>query len=301
MTTTDQTILVRPAQYSDRVAICAAEAKSTPGLRYVDQVFELFMDRTQGEFLVAEIAGEIVACGKFTIVPDGSAWLETLRVTPECQGLGIGKRFYEEFFAIARRTGVSTMRMYTGTKNAVSKGLAERFGFQLAETFAEARLPCSAALEENRAHTFEAVTDADWATEHLLAQSELWHNFLVMNRTFYQITPALCTMLIASGQLYYDAAAESIAVLGARFMPQEALHIGLFGTLFGGVSGGANALATLRFAQQLGCAVGAERINCIFPSSSAEIKQSLLAAGFQMAQAELIVMETTVPSIDSAP
>ncbi|MCB0124304.1 MAG: GNAT family N-acetyltransferase [Caldilineaceae bacterium] len=281
------TITVRPATYADRAAIVAAEALSTPGLRYVDQVFDLFMDRTQGEFLVAELAGDVVACGKFTITPDGSAWLETLRVIPACQGLGIGKRFYEAFFALAHRDGISTMRMYTGTKNVVSKGLAERFGFRLAEAFTEARLPVAQATPTSEAIPFQPVTDPHRAYQLIGQHRDNWHDFLVMNRTFYKITPALCTWLTVAGQVYEEPASESIMVIGARFMPEEALHIGFFG---------GDVTKCLRFALQQGCAAGVPRLNCIFPAASFAVYDALLQADFHPLDATLIVMETHVPA-----
>ena len=81
------------------------------------------------EFLIAEINGQAVGIANFSVLPDRSAWLETLRVIPEFQGQGVGKRFYERFFEIARQKKIKTMRMYTGLTNHASKGLAERYGF----------------------------------------------------------------------------------------------------------------------------------------------------------------------------
>ncbi|MEM7800212.1 MAG: GNAT family N-acetyltransferase, partial [Chloroflexota bacterium] len=121
-------ITLRPAHLNDRSAVLAVEKKSTPSLQYLPYVYELFLNDPQGEFTVAEIGGQIVACAKFSVLPDGSGWLETIRVDPQYQGLGVGKRFYENYAAIAKRSGVSATRMYTGINNAVSAGLAARYG-----------------------------------------------------------------------------------------------------------------------------------------------------------------------------
>jgi GNAT superfamily N-acetyltransferase len=276
-------IVVRPAVAADREAIFAVEAKATPGLRYVPHVFDQFLQDERGAFLVAEMAGEVVACGKFTVVPDGSAWLETLRVLPERQGLGIGKRFYEAFFAIARREGVSTMRMYTGTKNVVSKGLAEHFGFQLAETFHEVRLSLPHHAPDADDLAFQPITDSTEAVALLSAHRAAWQDFLVMNRTFYKVTPALCTALAAAGQVYAEPTSDSVIALGARFMPEQTLHIGLFG---------GDAGRCLQFALQKGLALGVPQINCVFPMSAEKTAQQLATAGFDFT-AELIVMEVT--------
>ena len=99
-------IVLRRAQHTDREKALEVESKSTPNLRYLEYVFDSFVSDQIGEFSVAEIDDEIVACGKYTMMPDGSVWLETLRVIPERQGIGIGKRFYEHFFDIAKTLGI---------------------------------------------------------------------------------------------------------------------------------------------------------------------------------------------------
>jgi len=55
----------------------------------------MFLNDEDGDWSVEELEGKIMGCGKYSILPDGSAWLETLRVVPEAQGLGLGKRLYE--------------------------------------------------------------------------------------------------------------------------------------------------------------------------------------------------------------
>ncbi len=73
-------IVLRKAEQEDRERVIWVESKSTPNLSYVGAIWDLFTSDEVGEFSVAEADGKLVACGKFTVVPDGSAWLETLRV-----------------------------------------------------------------------------------------------------------------------------------------------------------------------------------------------------------------------------
>ncbi len=175
-----------------------------PGLQYLPRVFDAFVADETGELCVAEIDGAIVGCGKFTLVPDGSAWLETLRVIPAYQGLGVGKRLYERFFELAERTGSPTLRMYTGLSNVVSKGLAERFGFRLAGTYRGAWQACGPAAAPLTLPAFHQITDPDTATALLMPFHDKWAGFLVMNRTFYALTPALCADLAQKGMVYAE-------------------------------------------------------------------------------------------------
>ena len=61
---TEATLTIRRARPGDLDAINIVEAGSTPGLRYVARVFDDFVSDEIGEFSVAEIDRQIVACGK---------------------------------------------------------------------------------------------------------------------------------------------------------------------------------------------------------------------------------------------
>ncbi|MBK8834861.1 MAG: GNAT family N-acetyltransferase [Anaerolineae bacterium] len=277
---TPNAITVRQARRDDLDAINIVEAGSTPGLRYVARVFDDFVSDEVGEFSVAEIDGQVVACGKFTVMPDHSAWLETLRVLPAYQGRGAGKRLYERFFEVARREGVTTMRMYTGVTNLVSKGLAERFGFRLAGTFRGAWLPLEAAV--GPALAFVPVTDPARATALLMPHAPRWTGFVVMNRTFYALTPILCADFARAGRVFEERASGSVVVLGARFMPEQALHIGMYA---------GDTRACLDFAAHLGVTRGASRVSCLFPPAAADIQAELTERGYRLESADFIVME----------
>ncbi|MEO6060337.1 MAG: GNAT family N-acetyltransferase [Thermoflexales bacterium] len=277
------TITVRPARPDDLDAIIAVEAGSTPGLRYVARVFDDFVSDEAGEFSVAEIDGQIIACGKFSLMPDHSAWLETVRVLPACQGLGVGKRLYERFFEVAWREHVSTMRMYTGLTNGVSKGLAERFRFGLAGTYRGVWLPLEAAA--GPAPAFVPVADPERAAALLMPHHARWTGFVVMNRTFYALTPILCADFARAGRVFEDRASGSVVVLGARFMPEQALHIALYA---------GDTRACLDFAAHLGVARGAGRLNCLFPPAAADIQSALTERGYRLESSDFIVMETNL-------
>lgn len=279
---TPNTITVRRARRDDLDAIIAVEAGSTPGLRYVARVFDDFVSDEIGEFSVAEIDDQVVACGKFTLLPDHSAWLETLRVQPAYQGKGAGKRLYERFFEVARRAGVTTLRMYTGVTNLVSKGLAERFGFRLAGTFRGAWLPLEAAAA-GPAPAFMPVSDPERAAALLMPHAPRWTGFVVMNRTFYALSPILCADFARAGRVFEERASGSVVVLGARFMPEQALHIGLYA---------GDTRACLDFAAHLGVERGAGRLSCLFPPAAADIQSALTERGYRLESSDFIVMES---------
>jgi len=304
---TEMQIVLRPARPEDRARVIEVEAGATPNLQYLPRVFDVFASDPQGEFGVAEVDGTVVACGKFTVVPDGSAWLEALRVMPAYQGLGIGKRFYERFFELARIKGITTMRMYTGLRNVVSKGLAERFGFRLAATYRGVYLPVAgapvppwaapeaagfrpapaASRAMPTANSFRLVRDKQRAEDLLMSLKEEWGGFLVMNRTFYEVTPALSAWLTVRDAIYENPATGGFVTLDARLMPEQALHIGVFN---GPVE------EWLPVAAGKAAAQGAARLQCMFPPTARDVQVALQAQGFMLEPSDCIVMEVRVHS-----
>lgn len=274
-------IVTRRAEERDRIAILDVESKSTPGLRYLGKVFDEFAADEAGEFSVASIGGEVVGCGKFTVVPDGSAWLEALRVPPEHQGLGIGKRFYDRFFELAAQKDINIMRMYTNIGNVTSKGLAERYGFALAGTYRGMWLDCQ-GLEKPPSPSFINVTDPAEATRMLMSFKDRTEGFVIMNRTFYALSPALCAAWAEEGKVYADPSTGSLIVLGARFMPEQALHIALYG---------GDTEACLNFAISRAIDLGVEKLQCMFPPSSIDVQKALTSRGFSQDSYDCIVME----------
>jgi N-acetylglutamate synthase-like GNAT family acetyltransferase len=278
-------IVLRRAKQADREKTLEVESKSTPNLRYLEYVFDTFVSDKIGEFSVAEIDNEIVACGKYTIMPDGSAWLETLRVIPERQGIGIGKRFYKHFFDLAKTQRVRTMRMYTSINNVVSKGLAERFGFKLSATYRSASLGCESKSNNKSTIEFQQVSDPNKSTDLIMPYCKKWTRFSVMNRTFYQITPALCRYLTLKGQVFENPSCDSVITLGARFMPDQALHVGIFG---------GDMEKCLKFAVKKGIKRRVNQLSCLFPPSATDVQNALTKHGFKVGQTDLIVMEVNL-------
>ncbi len=276
------TLKLRKARPEDRQRTFEIEKQATPGLSYLPYVFDQFVTDEQGEFIIAELDGEAVGCGKFTVLPDGSAWLETLRVIPEKQGLGIGKQFYTRFFEIARAQKILAMRMYTNIRNYASKGLAERFGFSIAGTYRGQKRACQPNHLRPDPAGFQPVTDPALASGLLLSFQEAWAGFLVMNRTFYAITPALAQYLAQQGMLYHDPITQTTVALGARFMPHQAVHLGVLG---------GNLTAALAFALYQGMQTGVERLSCFYPPAATEIEAALCAQHFEFESSDFIVME----------
>ena len=274
-------ILLRKAIPEDKEKVIWVESLSTPNLSYVPEVWDIFINDEKGDWSVEEVDGEVVACGKYSILPDGSAWLETLRVIPERQGLGLGKRLYEHWLKLSEEKNVESMRMYTGIKNEVSAGLARRYGLSLAETFHGAKRVCE-PIELELDTDFQNISDPDVAIELLMPLAKKWGDWMVMNRTFYKWSPELCEWLVENDMVYRDNVTGSLIVMGARFMEDKQLHIGLFE---------GDPEKCLEFAQIKGSVKGVKTMHCLYPEEQTWIENELLDYGFEMEPSAFIVME----------
>lgn len=190
-------IIIRRAKWDDLEAACVVEGAAIKGVQYLSLVADEFINDPIGELSVAELDGKIVGVGKFTVLYDGGAWLETLRVDPNYQGRGIGKAFYNRFFENAARLGITRMGMYTGFTNQVSKGLALRYGFTVTGQYRGANLAITAetAVDETVAADFRLLNE-DEAEQQLAGMAEKWNGHMVMNRTFYPMNAGLYRGLI---------------------------------------------------------------------------------------------------------
>ncbi len=275
-------MIVRKARMDDRKEAVEAEGLATPNLHYLDRVYDEWMADDAGEMMVAEENGKVVAVGKFSVVPDGSAWLEALRVRPDVQGRGIGKAFYRRFFELAEEKGIDTMRMYTGLTNLVSKGLAELFGFTLAGTFRGYTLQVPQTPDEGWGSGFQAVTDGDEAVKLLAPHAADWAHFHIMNRTFFKASPALWKDWAGRGWVYHHPESKSILILGARFIPEQALHMAMF-------SGDTDRI--LAFAAGKAREKGNDRLQCMVPAARSDLREMLEQKGFVADSYDCIVME----------
>lgn len=277
---------LREAQPEDLPQVLEVEEKSTPGLRYVEAVWDTFINDQEGDWSVQEFNGLVVGCGKYTVLPDGSAWLETLRITPEHQGKGLGKAFYRHWMRLSREKGVKTMRMYTGAGNIVSKTLAERFGFKHVGTFKGLKAH-PGDLPPSNPQGFKQISDPQRAWGILKQLKAGWGEWLVLNRTFYKLSEPLTRWLTDKHMIWYDSHTSSTLVAGARFMEDTQLHLGL-------LSG--DLESCVGYLNQLGRELGVESLHCLFPQEKTGVEETLISLGFTREPSKFIVMEKNLGS-----
>ena len=274
-------ITVRKAVLEDKANAIYTEGQSTPNLRYVERMWDDFTSDDNAPLFVAEMAGKIVGIGKLSLLYDGSAWLETLRVDKEYQRMGVGRQIYHAYMAQAKEIGVPSVRMYTGLTNAASAGLAHINGFYLAGSYRGSDLAVTPEMVGNR-HDFRELNEDESVTFFEKIKT-LWEGYMVLNRTFYRINDALARGLVRDHMVYYSKKFDSYIVAGARFMPERGLNIGLY---LG------DCAKCTDFAVAMAGEWGVNKVSIMFPPALSDIQKELEDCNFVTQTKDCIVMET---------
>ena len=128
---------VKLAQYSDLEECARVEYESMPNYPgYLRDAWHYFQSQ-KGACVCVYDGDEMIGIGRFTVLPDGTGWLETLRVSIPHQGKGAGKSIYRKYRELAAEYGCPSMAMFTGVKNVVSSGLAEKTVCALRQSIAD--------------------------------------------------------------------------------------------------------------------------------------------------------------------
>lgn len=278
-------ILVRRAISEDRKDAVFVEGQATPGLHYLDHVYEEWLVDPEGVLLVAELEDRLVGVGKYSKMPDGSAWLETLRVLPDHQGKGVGKAFYREFLSLAEVRGANVLGMYTTPDNYASKGLAEINGFTFAGEFRGSFLDIKPDDEYKiELNEFKTITSPEEALRLIERDAELWGGYGIMNRTFLRLSRDLISYWTSKGFIYHHKISDSTIIIGARFMPEKAVHIAF-------MSGDIDYL--IRFAIWRSKVSKVYRLQCMYPEGQSYLSGKLQELGFTPEPYSCIVMENS--------
>ena len=276
-------ISTRPFRKDDLSRCLLIEEHTAPKNRYFADVADYFTT-TRGELTVALADGEPAGFGKLTVLFDGSAWLELLRVHPDFQRQGMGKAIYRRYLEQVAAFGCPAARMYTGVKNVASAALAEQFGLHRGPEFRGMSLPVQDDSFQPQPKPLHLLGGEE-AAEYLLPLQEKTGGFLSINHTFYQLNRSTCFGFAAAGWVYGDGEG-SVLVCGARFQPQKALYIAALAA-----PDRAKKENALSFACNLAVMTGAEKLTVHFPNQDQQEQEFYQAHGFTVDPSDDVVYE----------
>lgn len=267
----------RVTKIEDLDRLCEIEISAMPDSPpYLKDNAEFFYKETPGEIFGVENEDNLlIGMGRYSVFPDNSGWLETLRVHKDFQRMGAGKLVYEEYFKKAKKDNVKVIRMYTESYNTPSRNLADSLGFSLASTYGNMEITLENVEDTNM--DFSLVSNMDEL--HLEKMKENWDRFISLNRSFFEINTDNLKWMIDKKMVYKNG--DNIVIFGARMLRERGLFLGFVsGDLESGV----------QFAMEKSNKLGSNKLTCIFPVDNLELKRALEKLGFKNIY-DLFVME----------
>lgn len=119
---------IRPARRGDRPAMERICAHTWDWGDYIPDVWDDWLADEQGQPIVGELAGCVVALSKITFQAPGQVWLEGMRVDPEYRRRGIARQFLDYSLTFARERGARVVRLGTGYHNTPVHALVAQVG-----------------------------------------------------------------------------------------------------------------------------------------------------------------------------
>ncbi|MFI3284097.1 MAG: GNAT family N-acetyltransferase [Erysipelotrichaceae bacterium] len=259
-------VTIKYATYDDLKACVKVEENTMESLYYLAEVWDYFM-HTKGELICACHQDKIIGIGRFSVLPDKSGWLETLRVLPEYQHCGVGKRIYDEYLTLAKKYHCPSIAMYTGSLKNISSALACKYGLSHSATFQGCHLT---SIHSCNKHHFKKIS-VENALETIFSKEVNHSNYMCMNRTFYQLNTDNITQFALDGLIFKDESSDSLIILGSRFQHEKALHI-----LF--MQG--NIEDCIDFAINYAYCINIPKLSCTLEQRRIDLQENLEQRGF---------------------
>lgn len=128
-------LVIRPARAGDRDDMLRITRRVWDGTDYVPFRWQRWLNDSSGFLCVAVWNGRVVGLQHTSVQPDGTAWMEGIRVDETMRSRGVGAAMLERGLGWARDAGCSVARLSTSNENPSSVRIAQKSGFREVGTF----------------------------------------------------------------------------------------------------------------------------------------------------------------------
>lgn len=192
---------------------------------YYRENYQIFTEEIPGDLIIAFDDDYPVGMGRYSFHPDGSMWLETVRVRPDYQRMGIGTGIYEKYLEVAKEQDIDLVRLYTEGFNEKSMALTTKMGFKIIQKYDYYSLAADAeGREADKADTHGFVVEKDLDKVMGVIETQPWIDLICMNNVFYEPSRANMAWFVERGMFYRDG--DSLMLVGARHNRDSVAYIG---------------------------------------------------------------------------
>jgi GNAT superfamily N-acetyltransferase len=123
-------VRIRRARASDKEEILEFVKDIWRGHDYIPRVWDDWLRDRKGQMFVADLNGRPVGMNRIRFMPDGSGWLEGVRVHPNFRRMGIATQLGRNSMSFARKRGLRTIRLTSGYFNKPAHAQVAKMGLK---------------------------------------------------------------------------------------------------------------------------------------------------------------------------
>ena len=180
----------------------------------------IFKGEIDGDLIMVYDGCYPVAMGRYSFHPDGTMWLETVRVRPTYQGKHIGTGIYEKYLEAAKENNIKTIRLYTEGFNEKSMGLTKKMGYKIIQKYDYYSM--KVADGEKDTLGFEVEEDLDKIMD--LVEKNPWTDMICINNVFYDLNRENLKWFVKRKMFYSKG--DNLLLVGARHNRASVAYIG---------------------------------------------------------------------------
>lgn len=124
------TLQTRPARAEDREAVVAFCSRIWEGHDYVPRIWDEWLGDPEGVLMVATQEGVPVAVVRASFYTPGEAWLEGMRVDPDCRDRGVATTLFADLMDAVEERGAWVARLLTAWRNEAVHHMCDHLGFE---------------------------------------------------------------------------------------------------------------------------------------------------------------------------
>lgn len=123
-------VTIREARASDKEPLMEFIKDVWGGTDYIPRVWDGWLADKSAVMLVVLVDGRPVGMNRMKFTPDGSAWLEGVRIHPDYRGRGLASMLGERSIEIGSKRGVSVFRLTSYNRNWSAHRQVAKMGFK---------------------------------------------------------------------------------------------------------------------------------------------------------------------------
>ncbi|MDO5028576.1 MAG: GNAT family N-acetyltransferase [Bacillota bacterium] len=187
---------------------------------YYKNNIHIYKGEIDGDLIMVYDDSYPVGMGRYSFHPDGTMWLETVRVRPDYQGKHIGTGIYERYMEAAKENKVKIIRLYTEGFNEKSMGLTKKMGYKIIQKYDYYSIKAPEGQADSLG--FEVEKDLDKIMD--IMTKNPWTDMICINNVFYDVNRENMEWFMKRDMFYSKG--DALLLVGARHNRDSVAYIG---------------------------------------------------------------------------